>query len=62
MAEAYLNEIGRHKHEDLLSYKPDDLLSQYAIKLKGEPFYVCQRSCGISTGKRSQWKIEKQLN
>jgi MoaA/NifB/PqqE/SkfB family radical SAM enzyme len=62
MAEAYLNEVGRYKHEDLLSYNPDDLLTEYAIKLKTNPFYVCQRSCGITTGKRSQWRLEKQLN
>jgi len=62
MAEAYLNEVGRSKHKDLLSYNPDDLLTEYAIKLKTNPFYVCQRSCGIDTGKRSQWRLEKQLN
>ena len=61
MAEAYLNKIGQHKHEDLLFHRPDELLEQYAIRLKINPFYVCQRSCGMNTGKRSQWKLEKQL-
>lgn len=61
MAEAYLNRVGQHKHKDLLSHQPNELLEQYAIKLKTMPFYVCQRSCGTATGKRSQWKAEKQL-
>ena len=61
MAEAYLNKIGQHKHGDVLFYQPDELLEQYAIRLKTKPFFVCQRSCGIDTGKRSQWKLEKQL-
>lgn len=61
MAEAYLNQIGRHKHGDLLCYSPEELMSQYSIKLKTEPFYVCKRSCGSTTGKRSQWKTEIQL-
>jgi len=61
MATAYLNKVGRHKHEDLLSFEPTALMSQYSIKLKTQPFYVCKRSCGLTTGKRLQWKQEIQL-
>ena len=61
MAEAYLNIIGQEKHKDIQQYSATELLDEYKIKLNNEPFYVCRRACGKTTGKRSQWKTEKQL-
>lgn len=61
MAEAYLNEIGRELHTDIRQYSNSQLLSEYSVKLKQRPFYICRRACGQTSGKRSQWKIEEQL-
>ena len=61
MAEAYLNIIGQEKHNDIRAYSNQELLSEYSVKLQQQPFYVCRRVCGRTTGKRSQWKQEIQL-
>jgi len=62
MASAYLSHIDRHRHEDIRQYSNSQLMIQYQGKLITDPFYVCRRSCGTETGKRSQWKKEIQLN
>jgi MoaA/NifB/PqqE/SkfB family radical SAM enzyme len=62
MAEAYLNEIGKNKHEDIRQYSNKELMKKYHEKLITEPFYVCRRSCGVDTGKKSQWKQQVQLS
>ena len=61
MAEAYLLEIGKHKHKDIREYSNKELMIKYQGKLLTNPFYVCKRSCGVSSGKKSQWKKEIQL-
>lgn len=61
MAESYLNIVGQEKHKDIKQYSNTELLSEYGVKLKQQPFYVCRRACGKTTGKRSQWKTEEQL-
>lgn len=62
MAEAYLNEIGKDKHNDIRQYSNKELMTKYHGKLITEPFYVCRRSCGVDTGKKSQWKQQVQLS
>jgi len=62
MAEAYLNEIGKDKHNDIRKYTNQELMKEYHVKLITNPFYVCQRSCGVDSGKKSQWKQEIQLS
>lgn len=61
MAEAYLSEVGRDKHEDIRKYSNKELMTKYQGKLLTNPFYVCRRSCGVDTGKKSQWKQQIQL-
>jgi hypothetical protein len=62
MAEAYLNEIGKNKHNDIREYNNQELMREYHKKLITKPFYVCRRSCGVNSGKKSQWKQEIQLS
>lgn len=62
MAEAYLNKIGENKHQDIKLFSNTELLKQYSIKLKQEPFYICRRACGKTLSKRSQWKTEEKLS
>jgi hypothetical protein len=62
MAESYLNEIGKDKHNDIRQYSNKELMKKYHEKLITEPFYVCRRSCGVDTGKKSQWKQRVQLS
>jgi MoaA/NifB/PqqE/SkfB family radical SAM enzyme len=62
MAEAYLNEIGKDKHNDIRQYSNKELMTKYHGKLITNPFYVCRRSCGVDTGKKSQWKQQVQLS
>jgi len=61
MAESYLSEISKNKHADIRQYSNKELMSKYQGKLITSPFYVCRRSCGVDTGKKSQWKQEIQL-
>ena len=61
MAEAYLSQISRDKHQDIKQYSNKQLMTKYHGKLLTNPFYVCRRSCGVTTGKKSQWKKEIQL-
>lgn len=61
MAEAYLSTVGRDKHQDIRQYSNKELMTKYHGKLLTNPFYVCRRSCGVNTGKKSQWKKEIQL-
>jgi len=61
MAEAYLSTVGRDKHGDIKQYSNKELMTKYQGKLITNPFYVCRRSCGVNTGKKSQWKQEIQL-
>ena len=61
MAESYLSEISKNKHADIKQYSNKELMSKYQGKLITNPFYVCRRSCGVDTGKKSQWKQEIQL-
>ena len=61
IAEAYYNQIGYELHKDILAYTNTELITEYQKRLDSQPFYVCKRSCGTSTGKRSQWKQEIQL-
>ena len=61
IAEAYLIEIGKELHTDIRQYSNTELLTEYKIKLNNQPFYVCRRYCGKTTGKRSQWKQEIQI-
>ena len=61
MAEAYLSEISKNKHADIRQYSNKELMTKYHGKLITNPFYVCRRSCGVDTGKKSQWKQEIQL-
>lgn len=61
MAEAHLNEVGKELHNDIRMYTAAELLDEYKVKLKTQPFYICRRACGESSGKRSQWKTEEQL-
>jgi MoaA/NifB/PqqE/SkfB family radical SAM enzyme len=61
MASAYLSHIGKNKHSDIKEFNNEELMQQYSIRLEKNPFYVCKRSCGENTGKRSQWKQEIQL-
>ena len=62
MAEAYLNQIGLELHSDIRDYNNKELFKEYKVRLTlGTPFYICQRACGKSTGKRSQWKNEVEL-
>ena len=62
MAEAYLSEIGKDKHEDIKQYSNKELMTKYQGRLITQPFYVCRRSCGKTLGKKSQWKHEIQLS
>jgi len=61
MAESYLSEISKNKHEDIRQYSNKELMTKYQGKLITNPFYVCRRSCGVDTGKKSQWKQVIQL-
>lgn len=61
MAEAYLSEVGKQLHNDIRLYTASELLDEYKVKLNTQPFYICRRACGESSGKRSQWKTEEQL-
>ena len=61
MVEAYLNMIGQEKHQDIRAYSNQELLTEYSVKLQQQPFYVCRRACGKTTGKRSQWKQQIQI-
>jgi MoaA/NifB/PqqE/SkfB family radical SAM enzyme len=61
MAEAYMNIIGQEQHKDIRAYSNQELLTEYSVKLQQQPFYVCRRTCGKTTGKRSQWKQEIQI-
>ena len=62
MAEAYLNQIGLELHSDIRDYNNKELFKEYKVRLTlGTPFYICQRACGKSTGKRSQWKNKVEL-
>lgn len=62
MAEAYLNQVGLELHSDIREHDNTSLFDHYSDRLKSNnPFYVCKRACGISSGKRSQWKKEEQL-
>jgi len=62
MAEAYLNQVGLELHSDIREHDNRSLFDHYSDRLKSNnPFYICQRACGMLSGKRSQWKKEKQL-
>jgi MoaA/NifB/PqqE/SkfB family radical SAM enzyme len=62
MAEAYLNQVGIELHKDIREFSNTDLMNEYKQRLDSQtPFYICKRACGISTGKRTQWKTEEQL-
>jgi MoaA/NifB/PqqE/SkfB family radical SAM enzyme len=62
MAEGYLSFIGREMHNDIRKYNNTQLFEEYKTRLENNtPFYVCKRSCGLTTGKKSQWKTETQL-
>ncbi len=62
MGEMYYNITQKHQHADMLAYSPKELLSKYQEKLDAkDPFYVCKRSCGKISSKRSQWKQEIQI-
>lgn len=63
MAEAYLNKIGYELHNDIRMFDNEQLMSEYQHRIDNRnPFYICSRACGISTGKRSQWKTEEPLH
>ena len=62
MAEAYLNKIGIELHSDIREHTNESLFEAYGSRLQSDnPFYICKRACGVTTGKRSQWKTEEQL-
>lgn len=62
MAEAYLNKIGLELHSDIRQFDNEQLFVEYQPRLQNDtPFYICRRACGVSGGKRSQWKTEEQL-
>ena len=62
MAEAYLNKIGYELHNDIREYNNEELFKEYSIRFTtNTPFYICRRSCGKTSGMRSQWKKEEQL-
>jgi len=62
MAEGYLSVIGRELHNDIRHHDNIELFTEYKKRLDNDnPFYVCKRSCGLYTGKKSQWKTEEQL-
>ena len=52
----------RPENKDIQDYTPEQLMTEYQKRLDdNQPFYVCKRSCGATSGKRSQWKQEIQL-
>ena len=62
MAEAYLNKIGIQLHSDIREHDNKELFREYKARLTTDtPFYICNRACGTTSGKRSQWKNEIQL-
>lgn len=61
MAEAYLNVVGAELHKDIKQFNNDELMNEYSTRLQSNPFFICKRACGESTGKRSQWKQQVQI-
>ena len=50
------------ENKDMQDYTPEQLMTEYQKRLDdNQPFYICKRSCGATSGKRSQWKQEIQL-
>lgn len=59
IAEAKYNFLYKKKYTDIQGYSSKQLCSIYQERLdSNKPFDICKRSCGITHGKKSQWKQE----
>lgn len=62
IAEMYYSKNQEQRHQDIKCLTPNQLMIEYQKRLDStNPFYVCQRSCGKTVNKRSQWKQQIQL-
>ncbi len=62
IGEMWYSKTQRHRHKDMLSYSPKQLMTEYQRRLNNnDPFYICKRCCGKDINKPSQFKLEIQL-